>query len=123
MNVAVNLWRLIQEDRLVRYAAFATAAVLWFAIAWADIMILLVGMSMVGDGAHAHHAAAAAATSAGVALFATGLHAVSYLAVTAFIALLVFDKLGVGVLRRAWFNLDVLWSGALVATGAATLMM
>ena len=48
MNVAVNLWRLIQEDRLVRYAAFATAAVLWFAIAWADIMILLVGMTMVG---------------------------------------------------------------------------
>jgi hypothetical protein len=48
MNLAVNLWRLVQEDRLVRYAAFATAAVLWFAIAWADIMILLVGMTMVG---------------------------------------------------------------------------
>jgi hypothetical protein len=33
---------------------------------------------------------------------------VSYLAVTAFIALLVFEKLGVGILRRAWFNLDVI---------------
>jgi hypothetical protein len=48
MNVAANLWRLIQEDRLVRWASYATAAVLWFAIAWADIMILLVGMAMVG---------------------------------------------------------------------------
>ena len=48
LDLAVNLWRLIQEDRLVRYGAFATAAVLWFAIAWADIMILLVGMTMVG---------------------------------------------------------------------------
>ena len=48
MTVAANLWRLIQEDRLVRWASYATAAVLWFAIAWADIMILLVGMAMVG---------------------------------------------------------------------------
>ena len=63
-----------------------------------------------------HHAGAAAA-NAGAALFATGLHAVSYFAATAFMALLVFDKLGVGILRRAWFNLDFIWAGALVATG------
>ena len=42
---------------------------------------------------------------------------------TAFIAVLVFEKLGVGILRRAWFNLDLIWAGALVATGAMTLMM
>ena len=53
----------------------------------------------------------------------TGVHAVSYLAVTAFVALLVFDKLGVGILRRAWFNLDLIWAAALVGSGAATLMM
>lgn len=79
-----------------------------------------VGMAMSGDGAHAHHVAA---TNAGAALVATGVHAASYLAVTAFVALLVFDKLGVGILRRAWFNLDAIWAGALVATGAMTLMM
>jgi hypothetical protein len=91
----------------------------------AGVMVVpvFVGMSMAGEGGHMHHAAAPAAANAGVALFATGLHAVSYLAVTAFIALLVFDKLGVGILRRAWFNLDLIWAGALVATGAATLMM
>jgi hypothetical protein len=87
------------------------------------VVPVFVGMSMSGDSGHMHHAAAAAATNAGVALFATGLHAVSYLAMTAFIALLVFDKLGVGILRRAWFNLDLIWAGALVATGAVTLMM
>ena len=48
MNVAVSLWRLIQEDRLVRWACYATAAILWFAIAWADVSILLVGMVMTG---------------------------------------------------------------------------
>jgi hypothetical protein len=90
----------------------------------AGVMVVpvFVGMSMAGEGAHMHHAAAPA-TSAGVALFATGLHAVSYLAVTAGIALLVFEKLGVGILRRAWVNLDLIWAGALVASGAATLMM
>jgi hypothetical protein len=45
------------------------------------------------------------------------------LAVTAGIALLVFEKVGVGVLRRAWFNLDLIWAGALVTTGVMTLML
>ena len=42
---------------------------------------------------------------------------------TALIAVLVFEKLGVGILRRAWFNLDLIWGGALVGTGAMTLMI
>ena len=56
-------------------------------------------------------------------MFATGLHAVGYLGVTAFVAVLVFEKLGVGILRRAWFNLDLIWSAALIATGALTLLL
>jgi hypothetical protein len=36
---------------------------------------------------------------------------------------LVFEKLGVGVLRRAWVNLDLIWAGALITTGAVTLMI
>ena len=87
------------------------------------VVPVFVGMSMAGGGGHIHHMPAAAGTNAGAALFATGLHAVSYLAVTAFIAVLVFEKLGVGILRRAWLNLDLIWAGALVVTGAMTLMM
>ena len=60
---------------------------------------------------------------AGAAFFAAGLHAVGYLVVTAFVAVLVFEKLGVGILRRAWFNLDLIWSAALIATGTLTLML
>jgi hypothetical protein len=59
----------------------------------------------------------------GPALFATGLHAAGYLAVTAFLAVLVFEKVGVGILRRAWFNLDLIWSAALIATGLLTLLL
>jgi hypothetical protein len=42
---------------------------------------------------------------------------------TAFIAVLVFEKLGVGILRRAWLNLDLIWAAALMATGTLTLML
>jgi hypothetical protein len=39
------------------------------------------------------------------------------LVVTGAIALVVYDWLGVAILRRAWINLDLLWTVALVATG------
>ncbi len=48
MNAAVSLWELIQHDRLVRWAAYATAVVVWFAIAWADVRILLAGFLAIG---------------------------------------------------------------------------
>lgn len=87
------------------------------------VVPVFVGLSMESGGEHAHHSAATAGTTASAALVATGVHAVSYLAVTAFVALLVFDKLGVGILRRAWLNLDLIWAAALVGSGAATLLM
>jgi hypothetical protein len=86
------------------------------------VMPMFVGVSMADVGGHAHHMASTAA-GAGTALLATGVHALGYLAVTAFIALLVFEKLGVGILRRAWINLDVIWAAALVATGMLTVML
>ncbi|WP_321933607.1 hypothetical protein [Paraburkholderia sp. J8-2] len=51
----------------------------------------------------------------------TALHTVTTLATTAAIALLAYEYLGLGVLRRGWINFDWLWRGALVATG--TLMI
>jgi len=53
--------------------------------------------------------------------FPIGLHTLGYLSATATLALVVYQKLGVGVLRGAWFNLDVLWIGALLAMGFLTL--
>ena len=86
------------------------------------VVPVFMGMSMSGAGEHAHHIPTAGA-GAGAAFFATGLHAAAYLIVTAFVALLVFEKLGVGLLRRAWFNLDLIWASALVVTGALTLSL
>ena len=86
------------------------------------VVPVFVGISMASESGHAHHMAATS-PGVGIALLATGVHAVGYLAVTAFTALLVFEKLGVGILRRAWINLDVIWAAALIATGTLTLML
>jgi hypothetical protein len=34
----------------------------------------------------------------------------------------LFRKLGLALLRPAWFNLDWLWAGALVVTGVVVLI-
>ena len=49
------------------------------------------------------------------------VHGAGYLIVTAFLAWLVYSRVGVGVLRTAWINLDLIWAAALVATGLATI--
>jgi hypothetical protein len=52
---------------------------------------------------------------------ATAVHTAGYLIVAAFVAWIVFERLGLGLLRRAWINLDLIWAGALVATGLLAL--
>jgi hypothetical protein len=49
------------------------------------------------------------------------VHTAAMLVVMAAVALLVYEKLGIGVLRRAWINLDRLWASAVVVAGVATL--
>jgi hypothetical protein len=39
------------------------------------------------------------------------------------IAMVVYEKLGVMILKRTWFNLDLLWAGALVGAGLITLVV
>jgi hypothetical protein len=78
--------------------------------------------------AHAHHAAGPDASpwqlgAQWAALIATIVHAAGYLLVTAGVAALVYERLGVGILRRAWLNVDQLWAGALVLTGALTVAL
>jgi hypothetical protein len=68
---------------------------------------------------HAHHLGAAAAN---VAVAAVALHTAAYLTVMVLAAWIVYRKLGLSILRKAWFNMDWLWAGALVLTGMAVLV-
>jgi hypothetical protein len=58
-----------------------------------------------------------------LALIGVGIHTVAMLAVTAAIAGIVYEWVGVEILRRAWLNVDLVWTVALVATGALLLVL
>jgi hypothetical protein len=49
------------------------------------------------------------------------LHTLAMLVVMGAVAIVVYERLGVGFLRRAWLNVDLLWAIALMATGVITL--
>jgi hypothetical protein len=67
---------------------------------------------------HDSHALAFANFSAPSLLTASVVvHTLGYLLMTALVAILVYEKLGVGMLRRAWFNIDLIWMVALMLTG------
>jgi len=51
------------------------------------------------------------------------VHTLGYLLVTGLVAMLVYEKLGVGMLRRAWFNIDLFWMLALMVTGVFILFL
>jgi len=69
--------------------------------------------------AHQMHAWAFANFSAPSLLVASVVvHTLGYLLMTAVIAIVVYEKLGVAILRRAWFNIDLVWMLALMITGA-----
>ena len=56
-------------------------------------------------------------------LAAVVVHSAGYLLVSLLIALLVYEKLGLSLLRRAWFNVDVVWTIALMISGVALLII
>jgi len=83
----------------------------------AGLMVLPVMLA----GPHAHHMAASPGATSGV--WATLIHTVGYFTVTAVAALLVYQKFGLALLRRSWFNLDLIWAIALVVTGLVALLV
>jgi len=56
------------------------------------------------------------------ALAGIGLHALTMLAVTTAVAVTVHEWVGLGVLRRAWLNVDLVWTLMLLATGGLLLL-
>jgi hypothetical protein len=84
------------------------------------LLPILLGMSAMHSphAEHAPHVHSASAASAAVAI-----HTVAYLFVTGAIASLVYTKLGLRILRRAWFNLDRIWAVSLILTAALTLFL
>jgi len=98
----------------------------------AGLMLVPVLVGLRGDGvssvmAHADHLGHMGHQPPGAddsllpALAAVGLHSFAMLAVAGTIAVVVYQKVGLEVLRRAWVNLDLIWVGALGIVGGIAL--
>jgi hypothetical protein len=51
------------------------------------------------------------------------VHTAAMLIVTAAMAIAVYEWVGLELLRRAWINVDLVWTWALVAAGAWLLLV
>jgi hypothetical protein len=100
----------------------------------AGLMLVPVLLALRGDGvpsalAHAGHSGhlgrqPSSSTDALLpTLAAVGVHSGAMLVVAGLLAVIVYQQLGVEVLRRAWVNLDLIWVGALAVTGGIALAL
>jgi hypothetical protein len=105
----------------------------------ATVVVAHTGAGTLAGEAHAHspghshdhagHAvplwAAAAGPDAGApaqAVAAALLHTLAMLLAMGLVSWLVYERFGVGILRRAWINLDRVWAGAILVAGVLTLV-
>jgi len=74
-------------------------------------------------GAHADHASTSGSATVLADLAVVGVHTLAMFAVMGLVALVVYEKFGVAILKRSWFDLDLAWAGALVGAGLITLIV
>ncbi|MDQ3427935.1 MAG: hypothetical protein M3477_08920 [Gemmatimonadota bacterium] len=90
----------------------------------AGLMVLPLVLDDMATGTPAHQMAQASVVGGVHAqwsgILAALVHAAGYLLVTALIAVIVYERVGLRFLRTAWVNLDLVWAVALVLTGVAT---
>jgi len=117
-------WRFGHRHRV----RFGMQVGLWGLAVWSFLMATVHGAGLMlwpalmhtcqvdtGGGA-AGFSGPLTATLAGV-----GIHTLAMLTTTAIIASLVYAWLGLGLLRRAWLNVDALWVASLAAIGTLLL--
>ena len=74
-------------------------------------------------GPHATHAMSALGALPHVPVVGAGValvHTVGYLLITGLVAVIVYERLGLRLLGKAWFNVDRLWAAALIITASVT---
>ena len=115
-------------DELLNDVRFGMRTSLWGLAAWSFLMAsahgagimlwpALMPLCVPGGAGAAMLGGPIAAAVAGV-----GIHTLAMVAATAVAAGLVYEWLGLAILRRAWLNTDLLWTLALAATGLVLLL-
>ena len=90
----------------------------------AGLMIapVLIGAGGVAADAADHHELSHRTGSVLVDVAGLALHVAAMVAVLGIVAVVVYDRLGLGVLRKAWLNTDHVWAAAFVIAAAITLL-
>jgi hypothetical protein len=133
MLFGVGIYRLVRH-RHARFGGMRVSSrdlTIWsFLMATAHGAGLMVVPTLLNtlNTAHSHHANNAPLFAGipelpSIGLVATALHTAGYLLITGAIAAVVYRKLGLRLLRTFWFNLDIVWAGALVVTALATALL
>ena len=125
--VGLGLYRLLRSRHLtfggmqVGARELAIWSFLMASAHGAGLMVLPLVIPSVG--VHAMHEMSAlplaVANVEWSGIWATLVHTAGYLLVTGLLAVIVYEKVGVRFLRKAWINLDLILAGALVVTGVA----
>ena len=86
----------------------------------AGLMLLpiVLGMTAPQEARDMHTSGFPTAVSSQI--LAVAVHTFGYLVVTGIVAWIVYTKLGLSLLRRNWFNLDLIWAVALIVTAGLT---
>jgi hypothetical protein len=87
------------------------------------VPVLLGSTTVEAQGRMAGHNHISPTAGPLAGMLATVVHTIAYLAVTGLVAWVVYRKLGLALLRKAWFNFDLVWAAALMATGLLTLLI
>jgi hypothetical protein len=123
--VAFGMWRLVRQRHptwVGMRVGFKDLAMWSFLMASAHgaglmLMPVLIHLDPSKVPAHAGHAMAMGGAMPSSAFAAVVVHTGAMLAVMALVALVVYETVGVAVLRKIWINLDLIWGGALIAAG------
>ena len=88
----------------------------------AGLMLVPVVLGLcTGAGGAPDALAEVTVNSVGLSLLAAGAHTAAMVATGGALAWIVYRYVGVGILRRSWINLDLLWAVLLIAAGALSL--
>jgi hypothetical protein len=131
--VGFGLWRLLSE-RHFRWAGMrlSTAQLTGWSFLMSSAhgagLMLLPVLASTTVGMHMGHMAHMGTVSgtpgaALIGLSAAAVHTIAMFTVMATCAVVVYEFVGVNVLRRAWFNMDKVWAGVMVGAGALTIAL
>lgn len=118
--VGFGLWRLLSQRHFrwvgmrLSLPQLAAWSFLMSSVHGAGLMLLPVLTGMPAAGHHGH------AMSGG--LLVAGIHTLAMFVTATVIAVIVYEIVGVAILRKAWFNLDRMWAFALIGAGVFSLV-